>query len=233
MSSESGSSHHKRPKKAEHPPAEEGEGNWIMSYADMMTLLCVFFIIMFSLAKPDPKKVEQAKKETAKFMGGEYKEPHQELVKRMQKLVAENDLSGSVDVESDESGVVTTFRGTVFFDSGKAELIDKGQGILTKMGEIIRKEAPGFRILVEGHTDDTPIASSIFPSNWELSGARASRVIRLFETQGFDRSKLTYTGYGDTRPVVPNRTPAGEAIPDNQSKNRRVVIRILKGDSSL
>jgi chemotaxis protein MotB len=196
----------------------------------MMTLLCVFFVLMYSMSKPDTKKVEEMKKETTKYFGGAYKQPFEQLVDKIRDVVKEKGLEKVVNIEADEGGVSATFHGTVFFESGRAELLGDAVDLLGKMGEVIHKEAPGFRIVVEGHTDDSPINSSIFPSNWELSGARASRVIRMFESLGFDRKRLTAIGYSDTRPIMPNRDDAGGAIPLNQSQNRRVVLRVLKGD---
>ena len=79
---------------------------------------------------------------------------------------------------------------------------------------------------VEGHTDDNPISSPMFPSNWELSSARASSVIREFEKYGFDPSKLTAEGFGSSRPMVPNRDSKGNPLEENQELNRRVIVDI-------
>jgi chemotaxis protein MotB len=70
----------------------------------------------------------------------------------------------------------------------------------------------------------------MFPSNWELSGARAARVVRMFETMGFDRRQLQAIGYADTKPLVPNRDAQGAAIPQNQAQNRRVVLRVIRDE---
>lgn len=209
---------------------EDGEGNWIVSYADMMTLLCVFFVLMYSMANPDPKKYEEFKKETVTAMGGKYEQPYQPLVDRLQQVVKEQGLEKVVKIEADETGVSATFQGTVFFDSGKVDLLPGGMTILQQVGEVIKTEAKGFRIVVEGHTDDVPIVSAVFPSNWELSGARAARVVRMFESQGFDRQLLQAIGYSDTRPLVPNRDAAGQAIAANQAQNRRVILRVIRNE---
>lgn len=205
-----------------------GDGNWIVSYADMMTLLCVFFIIMFSLSKIDPKKIEEAKRDTVEFMGGKYSVPYEGMVEKIRKVLIEKNLEKQVQVDSDETGVSIIFRGTVFFESGSASILDDGKDILMKLSDVIKKEAPNFKIVVEGHTDDVPIVSPTFPSNWELSAARASSVIRLFEVLGFKRDLLTAVGYSDTRPVAPNLDEKGVPIPNNRATNRRVVIKVLK-----
>jgi len=81
--------------------------------------------------------------------------------------------------------------------------------------------------MVEGHTDPLPIATSIFPSNWELSSARAGAVIRVFEEKGFERPNLVSIGLADSRPILENKDTKGEWIPENMAKNRRVVVRVL------
>lgn len=230
-------SHPKKAHKQEWDPDNEGgedhgDGNWIISYADMMTLLCVFFVLMYSLSSPDPRKIEEVKRQTVQYFGGAYKLPFQNLVEKLKAVVKEKGLEKVVNVEADETGVSATFRGTVFFDSGKAELLPEGSEMLSKLGQVLKQEAPGFKVVVEGHTDDTPIESKLFPSNWELSGGRASRVIRMFESMGFERKLLTAIGYGDTRPVAPNRDEKGVVLPRNQSENRRVVLRVLKAEET-
>lgn len=207
---------------------EHSDSNWIISYADMMTLLAVFFIMMLSFAKLDEQKIEQMKKQTVTYFGGVYKIPYKNMFTKLQELVKAAGLENKVSLVVDETGVTATFHGAIFFESGRAELMLSAADLLKKMGEIVKKEAQGFKILVEGHTDDMPIQSSQYPSNWELSGSRAASVIRLFESMGFDRQGLTAIGFADTRPVMPNRDDRGVAIPANQSQNRRVVIKILK-----
>src|SRR5690606_8721044 len=96
-----------------------------------------------------------------------------------------------------------------------------------------RENKKEYRILVEGHTDQRPIVSGPYPTNWELSGARSSQVVRMFLDQGFSPGKLLSIGYADTRPEKPARTPAGEWDEAALNKNRRVVVRILDDGSSV
>jgi len=100
--------------------------------------------------------------------------------------------------------------------------------VLEKIAETIA--APRYatyNIQIEGHTDDVPINTEMFPSNWELSAARSARVVRFFADGGFvDALKMSAAGYADQKPKVPNRTEAGEPIPENQATNRRTAIRI-------
>jgi chemotaxis protein MotB len=116
-----------------------------------------------------------------------------------------------------------------FFASGTATLSDPGQSILESL--LGRLQSPAFaayRITVEGHTDDEPISSAQFPSNWELSAARAAAVVRFFVEHGIPANRLRAAGYAETHPLAPNRDDAGNPIPENQAKNRRVVIELEK-----
>jgi flagellar motor protein MotB len=126
---------------------------------------------------------------------------------------------------------ITTFEmgSEAFFDSGSASLSDAGKTILRGLlGPLTAALAEGYRIRVEGHTDDTPIDTPQFPSNWELSTARASAVVHFFLEQGIPAQRLRAVGYADTEPKVPNRDAAGNPIPANQAENRRVVIKLEK-----
>jgi flagellar motor protein MotB len=126
---------------------------------------------------------------------------------------------------------ITTFEmgSAAFFDSGSASLSDGGKAILRGiLGPLTAALAEGYGIRVEGHTDDTPIDTPQFPSNWELSTARASAVVHFFLEQGIPAQRLRAVGYADTEPKVPNRDAAGNPIPANQAENRRVVIKLEK-----
>ena len=118
-----------------------------------------------------------------------------------------------------------------FFDSGSATLSKSGEAILQKMAVQLKSEKfRDYNITVEGHTDDTPINTPRFPSNWELSTARAAAVVHFFLEQGIPAQKLRAAGYADTFPKAPNRDANGNPIPANQSLNRRVVITLEKID---
>jgi chemotaxis protein MotB len=120
-----------------------------------------------------------------------------------------------------------------FFDSGSATLRSDGQAILLGVAAELKLDMfRDYRITVEGHTDDSPINTARFPSNWELSSARAAAVVRFFLEQGIPAAKLRAAGYADTFPKLPNRDANGNAIPENQAQNRRVVIRMEKIDKA-
>ncbi len=213
------------------PEASHDESNWLISYADMMTLLCGFFIMLFSMAKLDEAQYESVKEAVAKHFGGDYKSPSADLAKFVTQILNETGIEGVASLKSDAAGVSIIFKSTVFFDTLSSELTFEGRRILEKLIDGIsgrqKAELRDYRIVVEGHTDSRPILSGIYPSNWELSGARASRVVRSFLEKGFAPKMLTPIGFADTRPENPSRTPAGEWDEAALTKNRRVIIRVL------
>jgi chemotaxis protein MotB len=116
-----------------------------------------------------------------------------------------------------------------FFASGSATLSAPGEAILRGVAQKLAADAyKGYEITVEGHTDDTPIHTVQFPSNWELSTARAAAVVHFLLDQGIPAQRLRAAGYADTFPKVPNRDANGNPIPANQARNRRVVIKLEK-----
>ncbi len=206
---------------------DEGEGNWLISYADMMTLLVGFFVMLLSFSKIDAEVFEKVKQETSKIFGGEYQIPFSELSKSLDKAISEKGLENQVIVEKSATGVNITFRGALFFDSASVAMKPEALDLLLKLQPIISSKAKEYELLIEGHTDDSPINAGVIASNWELSSLRASSVLRFFLDKGFDPQKLKAIGMADTRPILPNRDNQGKPITDNQSQNRRVVIKII------
>jgi chemotaxis protein MotB len=114
-----------------------------------------------------------------------------------------------------------------FFAPGSATLSDSGKTVLAEVAARLKSPSyDGYQITVEGHTDDEPVHGGNFPSNWELSTARAAAVVRCFIDSGIPAFRLRAAGYADTFPTVPNRDASGRPLRDNQARNRRVVIRL-------
>lgn len=217
---------------------DDGEGNWLVSYADMMTLLFGFFVMLTAFSKPDAGKLEKIIEATAQQMGKKYVNPYEDLSNELKGILEQSQLTDQVELKTTEDGIAIVSKGTLFFDSGSTNLKEMALDLTRKIAVALTERAANnsFQVTVEGHTDDVPIVSKQFPSNWELSANRASTVVRLFESVGFKHSSLRPVGLADTEPVVPNRDSLGQPIPDNQSLNRRIVIRILNkrlvGDAS-
>lgn len=211
------------------------ETNWLMSYADIMTLLCGFFIMLFSFAKIDETKYEKVRESVAKQFGGDFKSAHAEYARFLHQVIEKNGLAQEASVRYGAEGVSLVFQSTTFFDTLSSEISPEGlktlEPFLAEISRIQTAEGKKFKVAVEGHTDNRKILSGPFPSNWELSSARAARVVRSFIGHGFDPKRLMAIGYADTRPEAESREPAsvvdGATEEKTHEKNRRVVIRIF------
>ncbi len=128
----------------------------------------------------------------------------------------------SVQLEQREGGFAITMKGAVLFDRASAELSSASKPYLDSIASSLRNTP--YKVNVEGHTDNLPIQSFVFPSNWELSAARASRVARYLIDQGVSKDHVQVTGFADTKPLEPNTDEKGQYLPENQARNRRVVI---------
>lgn len=217
---------------------------WQLTLADMMTLLLCFFVIMLSVAKVDPARYEAMSDILAEAMKGkaapsrrtaekgatptERKEKNLfELQLELAKLIGRE--SRAVNLKLRPDAVAINLTGGVFFQLGSADLTTRALTILDKLAGPLTDAH--YKLTIEGHSDNLPINSEQFPSNWELSSARASSVARYFIAQGFPRDDIRVMGLADTQPLAPNMDKGGNPIPENQSKNRRVVIlvRPIKG----
>ncbi|KLU40597.1 MAG: OmpA/MotB family protein [Limnochordia bacterium] len=213
-------------------------GTWLNTYADMVTLLLAFFVLMFAFSEVDTGQFQSIIQSLQRGLGimpggtavigqdAAIISPEDlagrqlnEIYERLAAHLVEQPIPG-IGLEMDERGVTIRFSDQVFFDLGRAELKPEAIGILKDVGPILR-ELPN-PIRVEGHTDNLPISTAQFPSNWELSVHRATNVIRyLIEEQGFDPRKLSAVGYSEYRPLRPNDSA------ENRALNRRVDIVIM------
>ncbi|MDP9128342.1 MAG: OmpA family protein [Pseudomonadota bacterium] len=137
---------------------------------------------------------------------------------------------GTAEIEQKGDRITTMEMSSgAFFGVGSAALSDSGKAILAAVAVNLKADQfKDYQVTVEGHTDDSPIKTLQFLSNWELSTARASAVVHFFLQQGVPAQKLRAAGYADTFPIAPNRDANGNALPANQAKNRRVVIKLEK-----
>jgi chemotaxis protein MotB len=223
--------HSTAPSAEGHGQAHDDESNWLVSYADMMTLLCGFFIMLFSMAKLDDPKFEKVKQAVAEHFGGEYRSPTRDLSKWVTQLLQDTPLKGEADVEIIEGGVAIAFKSQIFFETLSAEITAAGRSVLqelaTALAERQKIEKRAYRFVIEGHTDARPVVGGSFATNWELSSARASRVVRVFIDSGHDPRRMAALGYADTRPVQEARRVDGSWDERALAENRRVVIRVI------
>ncbi len=204
---------------------------WLITYADLITLLLCFFILLFSSANIDQNVWDQIKASySSKTKSKKVSTPLSEIKYQLDSMLMQEVKSNSLEIENKDNAINMRFLSNSFYNSGDAKLLPEGKEIVDKIFDVIdavnKRKKADFQIDVEGHTDDNPISNLQYPSNWELSVARASNVVRYLIDRGMTPGRLKASGYADTQPVVPNRNPKGEPIPANQSVNRRVVLRI-------
>ncbi len=234
---------------------ESSSERWLVTYVDMITLLLIFFIVMYTLSKVDVAKFETlAESLSAVFGAGgmvldspgpevipgsppekihdvvEQDEQIKEqlelmqlsnLQKKLEEYIEKNGLASRVSVDMEERGIVLSFQEAVLFDLGSAQLTPYAYQILTKLTPLMIN-IPNY-IRIEGHTDDLPISTSRYPSNWELSAARSTNVLQaMINDFGFAPWKMSATAYGQYRPRVTNSSS------ENRQLNRRVDLVILR-----
>jgi chemotaxis protein MotB len=232
--------------------SEDGpkKASWLTTFNDLVTLLMVFFVLMFTMSTIDTKKMGSFQYALQSGLGvlkmgnrspvsvkksqpiddmshimtqaeGERideKGTADRKLARAVRILSEDDLG--IQVMHSDDGTRLVFEDKVLFDFGKDAINPEGFPLLDKIAQAL-KDVP-YRLRVEGHTDNVPIRTRRFPSNWELSAARAVNVVKYFvKMSKLDPQRLSAVGYGDSRPVVPNDTPF------NRAKNRRVEILLL------
>ena len=222
---------------------------WMLTYLDLITLLAVFFILLYSMSNIDKMKYQMLASSLNKAMGSPNttmidmgKPPAatvdsnpkpivtaesleekklKELKDKIDAYIKGNNLSGDIETTIEDRGLVISFKDSVLFDSGMAVIKSEYENKVIEVGKILSTLGDNF-IRVEGHTDNVPIANSQFASNWQLSVIRASNVTEfLINKCGIKSDKIGAMGYGENRPRAANDTEVG------RSKNRRVDIVIV------
>ena len=208
---------------------EEDKEDWLITYADAITLLMAFFVMLLTFAEYDIPAFEEAAAAIKSNMSGrDTTSPIQLLRIDVQDVVYNMQADQVVKVETDDKGVIIELSSSAFYKPGSADIREQAFPVLEKLTQTLL--APRYHtyiIEVEGHTDDTPINTQAFPSNWELSSGRATRVIRFLADNEIEPFRMKATGYADTKPKAPNLDPQGVPILENRVKNRRVAIRIF------
>ncbi len=230
----------RRKKEDEHENLER----WLITYADLITLLLAFFIMMYTFSKQDAQKHQEvAERLKTIFKGGSSvlkegraggrnlinpslaaagtgRQIEAELENQIAAMAGANDEGHKISVFRDGRGIVIRIMDRAFFDEGKAELKETAKSALRKIATILEKS--NNHVMIEGHTDNVPINTAEFRSNWELSTRRATEVVRhLIEKYGFEPSRISASGYAEYRPVAANDTVQNRAL------NRRIEIILL------
>jgi len=228
-----------------------GMMRWLLTYADMITLLTAFFIMMYSMSVLNLEKFKAVAISVRSGFGGQvggagildkggvvYAQEHQgetpdpgptleAIMRYLSNYVRRHNLGDVVKIRITSRGLIISLTADgLLFERGQADLTPGARVVLDEVAVLLAKVKND--ILVEGHTCDLPIATSAFPSNWELSTARATAVVRyLVERHHIAPDRIGAAGYADTRPFLPNTCEA------NRRRNRRVDVVILSGLASV
>lgn len=230
-----------------------GEDGWLATYGDMMSILLIFFVLLFSISSIDKKKYEIVAQSVSTALGGspavvrnnppastelpaaggsagalhdlqesvlEEKNLLSVLRAQFEQFIVQNGLSDKIALFDEDKGLVLTVTDVLMFDSGKAEIRPEVLPYLNRMGAILGNIDN--EIVVEGHTDDTPISTDRFSSNWELSVMRATNVIHFFMDRcGIEASRLSAAGYAYYQPRY-------EPSSADRAKNRRIEVVVRR-----
>jgi len=218
---------------------------WLATYADTITLILTFFVLLYSYSTVDAVKFQQMSSAMQSILTGQNATsildfnsagqvpvvgppqdlgpqaggPQEEMFSKVKNFIDTNNLEDTVEIKRDSRGIIMELKDNILFDIGKADIKEPSKAILDKIGVLI-SSFPN-NIIVEGHTDNVPISTYKFPSNWELSTQRAVNVLKYFvQTKGMNPIRFEAAGYGEYRPIASNDTYI------NRAKNRRVNILI-------
>lgn len=203
---------------------------WLMSYADMMTLIACFFILLIAFASFDPVGFTVKTQEIANHFNRDKNKASDTPMEILQEEISTHpELLTKSKTSVTNTELKISFSGSVIFNDYSAELSRESIRVIDTMIDLIRSKNPNFQILIEGHTDNSvPPPDTGITSNWSLSGQRAAAIAERFEFYGFDPKKIVAIGMSDTKPLVPNQDETGARILENMQMNRRVIIKVLE-----
>lgn len=233
-----------------------GPAGWITTYSDLMSLLLTFFILLYSMSSVDATKFKELTRslqsvltglESTSILDSESRDNEffenkdldeditnqdmdinrdiEEMFQTVDQYVCDKGLDAEVSVNMNKRGVFVDIKEAILFEMGKSEIKPSGLEVLEELEGLFKDFEND--IVIEGHTDNVPINTREYESNWELSTARAVSVVRyLSDVEGLSPERFSATGYGEYRPIAPNDTR------ENRSANRRVNILIIFDEES-
>ena len=219
----------------EEGPVQDDE-EWLATYADMVTLLMAFFVILYAMSDIRPSDFSEIRAGIIESLGGKDSKrgegskeqlAFQEAVKTMEIALTTFSSNGTTRVFEDAKGIQIEFDSSDMYVPGSARIRDAAIPALGAVARMIKKlPENSFSVEIEGHTDDVPIATVRYPSNWELSAARATGVLRFFEAQSLPTKVMRAVAYADSRPKRPNLDKEGKPVAVHRAMNRRIVVKI-------
>ncbi|MBF0572511.1 MAG: OmpA family protein [Desulfamplus sp.] len=228
--------------------SNDDEAGWLVTYADLITLLLVFFVLLYSISSTEQARAVSALKTIRSQMEAnsffsEYVDMfdfpdygnqqialderiglasrQDSIIRDVNKFITQNNNSNDLTTFVRMGKIIIRLDGNYVFEQGSAEINKGFIPVLQRLLDIMY-DYPDYILNIKGHTDDTPISSEKYTSNWELSSARAMEVLKYLIRNGVEPERLTATGYGSTLPLVPNSSQ------ENREKNRRVEFVLEK-----
>lgn len=216
-----------RKKQPEASHEDHPDETWLIPYSDLLTLLLALFIVLFSSSNLDKNKMAQMEYSLAAAFNAIPTDQMNGTVLNFMEDAAKLDLGDDVGIGADNKGAVLDINSLILFDGNSIKIKEEAKPTLDKIAELLSNtKYKRFQVVIEGHTDDVPFHSKEFPSNWELSSARAGAIVRYFISKELVPSRFQAVGMAGISPKYPNLNHFGEPIPENRIRNRRVVIHV-------
>jgi chemotaxis protein MotB len=209
---------------------ETGGDEWLVSYADMMTLIACFFILMMAFANYDPAGFTRKAIELSKsFNKDKYKSSEIKMKELLEEVSKHPEITKKAKISVRDGEIVVSFSGSILFQEGEHNISAEALNSLDILIDIIKTKRKNYRVIIEGHSDAFEASKSqIADSAWELGAIRSAKVLSRFEYYGFEANRLAATTKGDSEPLVEEVDAEGNLVNQNLDENRRVVIKVLE-----
>jgi len=202
---------------------EDDDTSWLLPYVDVISLLLAFLILALAMSKVSLHRFELVSAALSRTAPP----PSLDALKeKIDQMIEQQGLVGQVKTVVDDAGLRMELKNALLFDSGQADITPAGRGAIEKVVKLLPTIDQRYQIAIEGHTDDVPIHTAKYDSNWDLSSGRAINVLKFFTGAGISPQRLSAQGYADTRPATPLQADNAATHAKARSENRRVVIRV-------
>ncbi len=212
------------------PTPQDDTDSWLMSYADMITLLMCFFVIFVSVSKPEKDKFTLITDGLAsKFGAVDMSTPLHGVYSSLQGLIENNQLFRDAVIQKNDKSIEMELASGSFFKRDSADFVEEKLPILKELAAGLKSGTYlDYRVVIEGHTSDRA-PSGLYQSNWDLSAMRATRLVQFMIEQGIESKRLVAVGLADSYPKLPNLDASGNPIDQNRAQNERMVIKFERG----
>ena len=203
--------------------SEDDDTSWLLPYVDVINLLLAFLILALAMSKVSLHKFEMVSAALSRTAPP----PSLDALKeKIDQMIEQQGLVGQIKTVVDDAGLRMELKNALLFESGQADITPAGRAAIERVVKLLPTIDQRYQIAIEGHTDDVPIHTAKYDSNWDLSSGRAISVLKFFTAANISAQRLSAQGYADTRPAAPLQGDNAAAHARARSENRRVVIRV-------